>query len=99
MSGVKVVENKHNILDDLDMCGFKEIRFNELKVGNEIIFTYRNGLVVGELIVRHAKVVRVNGYVVVHTSRSVDTDVMLQPGNLTRDERYYRRVSVAPVLA
>lgn len=86
-------KREYDIFEDLEICGFKEIPFKELKVDDIIIYTYRNTLAtrVNGLILRNAVVTEVNGYVMVKTSKSGDQEIMLLPGNFERDEKYYRR--------
>ena len=83
------MDEENNILDDLKMCGFEEIQFKDLKVGDNILFSYTNTLSVNGTIFRHAVVTEKNGYCIVNTEKA--DGVMLQPGNLNRDEKYYRR--------
>ena len=85
------MSEENNIHDDLKMCGFEEVKYKDLKVGDNIIFTYTNTLSVNGAIFRHAVVAEKNGYCIVNTEKS--DGVMLQPGNLYRDEKYYRRYS------
>jgi hypothetical protein len=83
---------ENDILEDMVMAGFEEIKFKDLKVGMSILFTFQHGFEAGNgLVVRHGKVTEVNGYVIVSVAEADDGEVMLMPGCPVRAERYYYR--------
>ena len=71
---------------------YQEIPFSSLKVGDRIKFTYHNNLRVIPLKVRHCTVVEVDGFVRVRLDGDEGYEILLQPGNAERSERYYRKV-------
>jgi len=72
---------------------FEEISYNDIKVGDRLIFTYHNGLMREELVARSVVVVeKDDGYTMVQLTRGdEEVQILLQPGNAYRSERYYRR--------
>jgi len=71
---------------------YEEVHHQQLKVGDNIKFTYHNNLMVIPLKVRHCTVVEVDGFVRVRLDGDEGYEILLQPGNAERSERYYRRV-------
>ncbi len=76
------------IIEDI----FEEINYNDIKVGDRLIFTYHNGLMREELVARSVVVVeKDDGMTLVKLCKDDEVKILLQPGNAYRSERYYRR--------
>jgi len=74
---------------------FEEIRYEDIKVGDRLIFTYHNGLMREELVARSIIVIeKDDGYTMVQLGKDEEVQILLQPGNVHRSERYYRRGAV-----
>ena len=74
---------------------FEEIRYEDIKVGDRLIFTYHNGLMREELVARSIIVIeKDDGYTMVQLGKDEEVQFLLQPGNVHRSERYYRRAAV-----
>ena len=74
---------------------FEEIRYEDIKVGDRLIFTYHNGLMWEELVARSIIVIeKDDGYTRVQLGKDEEVQILLQPGNVHRSERYYRRGAV-----
>ena len=76
---------------------YKEVKHNELKINDRMIFTYKNNLTIIPLKARHCVVVEdnvqsiENGFVKVKLSGEDGYEINLQPNNSERCERYYRK--------
>jgi len=71
---------------------FSEIRYEDIKIGDRLIFTYHNRLMVNELVARSVIVIeKDDGYTMVQLGKDEEVQFLLQPGNPHRSERYYRR--------
>jgi hypothetical protein len=74
---------------------FEEIRYEDIKVGDRLIFTFHNGLMREELVARSVVVVeKDDGFTMVQLGKDEEVQFLLQPGNVHRSERYYRRGAV-----
>ena len=74
---------------------FDEIRYEDIKVGDRLIFTFHNGLMREELVARSVVVVeKDDGFTMVQLGKDEEVQFLLQPGNVHRSERYYRRGAV-----
>ena len=74
-----------------DIAGYQEMKFKDLKVGMNILFTFHHGFECSNgLVVRRAVVKEVNGYVTVEVNKA-GYELMLMPGCPMRAERYYTR--------
>jgi len=75
---------------------FEEIRYEDIKVGDRLIFTFHNGLMREELVARSIIVIeKDDGFTMVKLSKDEEeVQFLLQPGNAYRSERYYRRGAV-----
>ena len=71
---------------------FDECRYEDIKVGDRLIFTYHNGLMRDELVCRSVIVIeKADGYTMVQLGKDEEVQFLLQPGNSHRSERYYKR--------
>ena len=74
---------------------FEEISYDDIKVGDRLIFTFHNGLMREELVARSIVVVeKDDGFTLVKLGKDEEVQFLLQPGNAHRSERYYRRGAV-----
>ena len=74
---------------------FEEISYDDIKVGDRLIFTFHNGLMREELVARSVVVVeKDDGFTMVQLGKDEEVQFLLQPGNAYRSERYYRRGAV-----
>ena len=70
---------------------YEEVHYKDLKVGNRIKLTYHNNLMCIPQKVRDCVVVEVDGFVRVRLDGEEQFEILLQPGNPERCERYYRK--------